>query len=115
MPSNEGVTMTRAVVFLMTLSVARLVSAQTSYDLLLKGGHVIDGKNGIDAPRDVAIKDGRIAAVAADIPSTQATKTVNAVGLYVTPGLVDIHVHGYHGEKGTAYAGGPLGVPIDAF
>ena len=104
-----------AVVFLLALSVARLASAQTPYDLLLKGGHVIDGRNGIDAVRDVAIKDGKIAAVAANIPSTQATKTVDAAGLYVTPGLVDIHVHGYHGEKGTAYAGGPLGVPIDAF
>ena len=104
-----------AVVFLLALSVARVASAQTPYDLLLKGGHVIDGSNGIDAVRDVAIKDGKIAAVAANIPSTQATKTVDAAGLYVTPGLVDIHVHGYHGEKGTAYAGGPLGVPIDAF
>ena len=104
-----------AVVFLLALSVARLAGAQTPYDLLLKGGHVIDGRNGIDAVHDVAIKDGRIAAVAVNIPSTQATKTVDAAGLYVTPGLVDIHVHGYHGEKGTAYAGGPLGVPIDAF
>jgi predicted amidohydrolase len=41
-------------------------------------------RNGIEAVRDVAIKDGRIAAVAADIPSTQATRTVDAAGLYVT-------------------------------
>ena len=107
--------MSRALVILVALSTARLASAQTSYDLLLKGGHVIDGRNGIDAVRDVAIKDGKIAALAAKIPPTEATKTVDAAGLYVTPGLVDIHVHGYHGEKGTAYAGGPLGVPIDAF
>jgi dihydroorotase len=103
------------VVFLLASSVAHFASAQPAYDLLLKRGHVIDGRNGIDAVRDVAIKDGKIAAVAANIPSTQATKTVDAARLYVTPGLVDIHVHGYHGEKGTAYAGGPLGVPIDAF
>jgi dihydroorotase len=107
--------MKRVVVCLVALSVARLASAQASYDLLLRGGHVIDGRNGIDAVRDVAIKDGKVAAVAANIPPTQATKTVDAAGLYVTPGLVDIHVHGYHGEKGTAYAGGPLGVPVDAF
>ena len=86
-----------AVWFLLALSVAHLASAQTPYDLLLKGGHVIDGRNGLDAVRDVAIKDGKIAAVAANIPSTQATKSVDATGLYVTPGLVDIHVHGYHG------------------
>lgn len=101
--------------FLLALSVASLGNAQTAYDLLLKGGHVIDGRNGIDAVRDVAIKDGKIAAVAPNIPATQATKTVNAAGLYVTPGLLDIHVHVYTGEKGTAYAAGPNAVPIDAF
>jgi dihydroorotase len=103
-----------AVVFLLALSVASLGSAQTAYDLLLKGGHVIDARNGIDAVRDVAIKDGKIAAVAANIPATQATKTVAAAGLYVTPGLVDIHVHVYPGEK-TGYAGGPNGVYVDGF
>src|SRR6185503_18939726 len=66
--SREGVTMKCAVVFL-ALSVARVASAQPAYDLLLKGGHVIDGRNEIDAVRDVAIKDGKIAAVATNIPS----------------------------------------------
>ena len=56
----------------MALSAARLASAQTAYDLLLKGGHVIDGRSGNDAVRDVAVKNGKIAAVAASIPSTQA-------------------------------------------
>ncbi|MBA3887427.1 MAG: amidohydrolase/deacetylase family metallohydrolase, partial [Acidobacteria bacterium] len=88
--------------------------AQSSYDLLIKGGHVIDGRNGIDAVRDVAIKDGKIAAVAQNIPAAQAAKTIDATGLYVTPGLVDIHVHVYPGEK-TAYAGGPNGVYVDGF
>nr|MCU0256481.1 hypothetical protein [Vicinamibacterales bacterium] len=106
--------MKRLAFLLIAIGVASVGYAQTSYDLLIKGGHVIDPKNGIDAVRDVAIKDGKIAAVAADIPAAQATKVVNAAGLYVTPGLVDIHVHVYHGEK-TAYAGGPNGVPIDAF
>ena len=66
------------------------------YDLLLKNGHVIDPANKIDAPMDVAIADGSIAAVAADIPSATADKTVDVSGLYVTPGLIDIHVHVYH-------------------
>jgi dihydroorotase len=65
------------------------------YDLLLKGGHVLDVKNAIDAVRDVAISAGTIAAVAADIPATRALKTVNVAGLYVTPGLIDIHAHTY--------------------
>src|SRR5207247_1273681 len=76
----------------LALTVAAVGDAQTRYDLVLKGGHVIDARNGIDAARDVAIKDGKIAAVAANIPATEATKTVDATGLYVTPGLVDIHV-----------------------
>ncbi len=83
-----------------------LALAQTDYDLLIRGGHVIDAKNKIDAVRDVAIKDGKIAAVAAKIDPAKALKTVNAAGLYVTPGLIDIHTHVYAGtgEKGS-YAG----------
>lgn len=106
--------MKRAAFFLFALSFAGVADAQAPYDLLIKGGHVIDARNGIDAVRDVAIKDGRIAAVASNIPEAQATKTVDVAGLYVTPGLVDIHVHGYTGEK-TAYAGGPNGVNVDGF
>lgn len=68
-------------------AVARPGSAQTTYDLLLKGGHVIDARNGIDAVRDVGIKDGRIAALAANLPTSQATKVVDVAGFYVTPGL----------------------------
>jgi dihydroorotase len=63
------------------------------YDLLLKGGHLIDAKNRVDAVRDVAVKDGRVAAVAADIPSSAALKTIDIGGLYVAPGFVDIHAH----------------------
>ena len=65
------------------------------FDLLLTGGHVIDPANGIDAARDVAIRDGRIAAVDTAIPPASAARTLDAAGLYVTPGLVDIHVHLY--------------------
>src|SRR5262245_6482065 len=90
----------RIVLFLLGVT---LVSAQ-EYDLLLKGGHLIDPKNKISGRRDVAIKDGRIAAVAAEIPAARAVKTVNVTGLYVTPGLVDLHVHVFAGT-GTAYTG----------
>jgi hypothetical protein len=57
------------------------------YDFLLKGGHAIDARNKLSAVRDVAIKDGKIAAVAAGIPATHALKTVDVSGMYVTPGL----------------------------
>ncbi|HZC36622.1 MAG TPA: hypothetical protein VE242_13455, partial [Chthoniobacterales bacterium] len=81
-------------------------STQTRYDLLLHGGHVVDAKNHVSAVRDVAILDGKIAAVAEHIDSPSALKTVDVTGLYVTPGLVDIHVHVYGstGEK-NSYAG----------
>jgi dihydroorotase len=89
--------------------------AQAQYDLLLQGGHVIDAKNKISAVRDVAILDGKIAAVAEHIDPAQAFKVVNLHGLYVTPGLVDIHVHVFAGtgEKGS-YAG-DLSVYPDGF
>ena len=86
---------------------ARAAPAQPSqYDLLLRGGHVIDAKNKISATRDIAIQDGRIAAVEPRIEPSQAVKVIEVGGLYVTPGLVDIHVHVYAGtgEKGS-YAG----------
>ena len=79
---------------------------QARYDLLLKGGHVVDAANKLDAVRDVAIQSGKIAAVAADIPSSEARKTIDVHGLYVTPGLVDIHVHVYAGTgMRDAYSG----------
>jgi dihydroorotase len=71
--------------------------APPRYDLLLKGGHVIDPANGIDAKMDVAISLGKIAAVEKDIPANQATRVVDVSGLYVTPGLIDIHYHVGHG------------------
>jgi dihydroorotase len=80
--------------------------ASPEYDLLLKGGHVIDAKNNIDALMDVAIRDGKIAKVARTIATREAVKTVNVTGMYVVPGLVDIHTHVYAGtgEKNTMLA-----------
>lgn len=79
---------------LLLLISASLLSAQT-YDLLLKGGHVIDPKNNISKPLDVAIKDGKIARVAENIPASEAGRVANVSGLYVSPGLIDLHVHVY--------------------
>ncbi len=88
------------------LAGAAALMGQTQYDLLLQGGHVIDAKSHVSAIRDVAVRDGKIAAVAAHIEPSTALKVVDVSGLYVTPGLVDIHVHVYAstGEKGS-YAG----------
>src|SRR5918993_389296 len=90
----------------MALATAMAQTREPEYDLLLKGGHVIDGKNGINAVRDVAVKDGKIAAVGVKIEASKALKTVDASGLYVTPGLVDIHVHVYQGPVQNSYANG---------
>ena len=82
------------------------LAGQTRYDLLLQGGHVIDPGNGISAVRDVAIKDGLVAAVAQRLDPAAARKVVNLAGLYVTPGLVDIHVHVFAGTgERDSYAG----------
>ncbi len=94
---------------------AQPLCPRRDYDLLLKGGHVIDPKNNIDAIRDVAIKDGKIAKVAVGIPATSAIKTVNVAGLYVTPGLIDIHTHVFWGLKKNDYADGDWSVAPDGF
>ncbi|BCS35908.1 amidohydrolase [Luteitalea sp. TBR-22] len=97
----------RALFALVALLLATAIAqAQPTYDLLLKGGHVIDPRNGIDGPMDVAVTGGRIAAVRAGIDPGAARQVVDVAGLYVTPGLIDIHVHVFAttGVKG-AWAG----------
>jgi dihydroorotase len=75
------------------------------YDLLLKGGRVIDPKNGLDAVRDVAVWGGKVARVAEEIPRDRAEVVVPAEGLLVVPGLVDLHAHVYAGTGERNIAG----------
>ena len=90
---------------LLTL-VPAAVAGGAKYDLLLKGGRLIDAKRGTSALRDVAIAGGRIAAVAERLDPADALKVVDVSGLYVTPGLLDIHVHVYAGTgERDSYAG----------
>ena len=86
-------------VLLAAAAFAAAASAQ-QVDLLLAGGHVIDPANRIDGVMDVAIAGGRIARVAKDIPAKTARKVVDMKGLWVTPGLIDVHTHvyGYSGS-----------------
>jgi dihydroorotase len=93
---------------------ASIANAQ-QYDLLLKGGHVIDSRNSISAVRDVAIRDGRVAAVAAQIDPAAAFKVIDVSGLYVTPGLVDLHVHVFTGTGEPRSYAGDLSVYPDGF
>jgi dihydroorotase len=86
-----------------------------SYDILLEGGRVIDPRNGIDAVRDVAVQGGRIAAIEADIPAASAKQAINLSGLYVTPGLVDIHFHAFAGPLDDTTSGGNRSIYPDLF
>ena len=78
-----------------------------SFDLLVRGGRLIDPHSNTDAPLDVAIAGGRVAAIDRDIPPDRARQVVDAKGGIVTPGLIDIHTHVYWG-------GTSLGVDADA-
>jgi dihydroorotase len=90
--------------------------AHAQYDMLLKGGHLIDPKNDINMPMDIAIKDGKITLVASNIDPGLASKVINISGLYVTPGLVDMHVHVFMGHEPGAYiADGATSVMPDGF
>jgi dihydroorotase len=99
---------------------AQSIAPAPRYDLLLKGGHVIDPANHIDEVRDVAVSQGKIAAVEKNIPADQAGKVVDVSKLYITPGLIDIHYHVGHGgaplnwftPEARAHAF-PLGIPAD--
>src|ERR1051326_9630764 len=88
---------TKALAMLALCSIA--ASAQP-YDLVLRGARVMNPANGLDGRRDVAVANGRIAAVQAEIPPSQARKVVDVSGLYVVPGLIDLHAHvfGYEGS-----------------
>ena len=87
------------------LGLAAMVTARSQqYDVVLQGGTLIDAKNGISARRDVAIAGGKIAAVAPNIAASEAKQVVDVSGLYVAPGLVDIHVHVFSGD-GPEYMG----------
>jgi dihydroorotase len=91
----------------------QLTQAQ-EIDLLLKGGRVIDPKNSIDSKMDVAVKDGKIYRVAADIPSSSAKKILDVSGMLVSPGLINIHTHVYAGSK-PGFADGQSSQLPDAF
>jgi dihydroorotase len=85
-------------------------------DILLKGGHVIDPKNGIDAVMDVAITDGEIVAVRSGIPTDNASQVIEVEGLYVVPGLIDIHSHNFFGTESNAYLSNSYSaLPPDGF
>src|ERR1700736_36609 len=75
-----------------------------TYDLVIKGGRVIDPSLGINAIGDVAIAAGRIAAVGDNIASDSAAEMMDARGKLVVPGLIDIHTHAARSKEGPPLA-----------
>ena len=103
----------RLVILFAFLIVPRLIQAQ-EIDLLLKGGRVLDPKNSLDSKMDVAVKDGKIYRIAAEIPSSSAKKVLDVSGMLVSPGLINIHTHVYAGSK-PGFADGQSSQLPDAF
>jgi len=79
---------------------------QAGFDLLVKGGKVVDPSQRLSVVRDIGIRDGKVVALAENIPAAQASQVLDARGKIVTPGLIDVHVHVYDGVA-------PLGIPAD--
>ena len=101
--------------FLLLAHSTTLVMAQ-NYDILIKGGHIIDPLNSIDQVMDLAIKGGKIANIKKNIPETQTKKVVDASGLIVTPGLIDMHTHNFYGTVHNRYLANSFqAVPPDGF
>jgi dihydroorotase len=101
-----------------------------SYSIIIKGGHVIDPKNNIDEVMDIAINsaqgtqtartasavEGKIALIAKNIDANLGVKVIDAKGMYVTPGLIDLHVHVFSGTNlNQQYMNGPSSVWPDGF
>ena len=68
-----------------------------NYELLIKNGTLIDAAQGIHARRDIGFANGHVAAVSDDIPISEAREVLDANGCFVTPGLIDLHVHVFYG------------------
>ena len=104
-------------VLLVAAIAMRALDAQKppEFDLLIKGGHVVDPKNGINAVMDVAVSGGKVAQVAATIARERARDVADATGFYVTPGLIDIHTHVFWGhDEESQYSDGYSAVQPDS-
>ncbi|WP_229209408.1 amidohydrolase/deacetylase family metallohydrolase [Dyadobacter sediminis] len=84
------------------------------YELIIKGGHVIDPANGINRIMDIAVSKGTIARIAVTIKDS-SEKVINAKGLYVSPGFIDIHTHVFVGTQAGLFANGVNSVSPDDF
>ena len=107
--------MLRVLILLISIIFTSTVYAQ-DIDLLIKDGHLIDPKNGINSTMDIAVKDNKILEIAKNIAADRAKTVVDAKGFYVSPGLIDLHVHNFFGTLTDAYlSNGWYSVAPDGF
>lgn len=102
--------------FLPVLIFCAVLTQAQEYTFIIKGGHVIDAKNNINEVMDVAILDDKIVAVAKNIDPKKGGQVIDAKGMYVTAGLIDMHSHNYFGTEPDHYLGNGLeALPPDGF
>jgi len=102
------------IVFILGLTTG--IAKSQLYDIVIKNGHLIDPKNKIDGIMDVAIGNGKIALISKSIDEKEGKKVIDAKNMYVTPGIIDMHVHVFHGTNaGQDYMNGPNAVAPDGF
>ena len=113
--STQPIFRIAVVLIVFAVSSGKICLAQ-EYDLLIKNAHMIDPKNEISQKMDVAIADGKIARVSAGIPENSAKSTIDATGLYITPGIIDMHAHLFWGtEEGAYLSNSTASLPPDGF
>ena len=107
---------TKLIICIVGLFLFQLKSYTQVYDILIKNGHVIDAKNNINKIIDIAIVDNKIALIKKNISNELANRIIDANGLYVSPGLIDIHSHNFHGTEPNNYLSNSFAaLPPDGF
>ena len=100
---------------LILLSICLSISSQ-DYDILIQNGHIIDVKNNIDGIYDLAISKNKIVALDKKINKNKSKRVIDASGLIVVPGLIDIHSHNFHGTIPDRYLSNSFSaLPPDGF
>ena len=102
-------------IFVYLFCLATVPCVSQTYDLIIKGGHVIDAKNQLDAVLDIGITGDKVTKIAENIPLSQGRKIIHAEGLFVTPGLIDVHVHAFAGNDPKTFADGRSSVFPDDY
>jgi len=106
----------KLIICIVGFSLFQLKSYTQVYDILIKNGHVIDAKNNLNKIIDIAIVDNKIALIQKNISINSALIIIDANGLYVSPGLIDIHSHNFHGTEPNNYLSNSFdALPPDGF